>query len=85
MQILDQRTESLIEERKVLARRWVDVATPWGKVRIKIGSMNGTISNYSPEYEDCVRIATQNQVPLKTVMAAAVQEYLRESVPPRGH
>jgi pyridinium-3,5-bisthiocarboxylic acid mononucleotide nickel chelatase len=40
------------EMRQTLARRWESVKTPWGKVRIKIASMNGTISNYAPEYED---------------------------------
>jgi hypothetical protein len=66
------------EQRQVLARRWVDVSTQWGSVRIKIGSMNGTVSNYAPEYEDCRRIAAEHQVPLKTVMQTAVQQYLKE-------
>jgi hypothetical protein len=68
------------EQRQVLARRWVDVSTQWGSVRIKIGSMNGTVSNYAPEYEDCRRIAAEHQVPLKTVMQTAVQEYLKEGI-----
>ena len=54
------------ELRQTLARRWESVATPWGEVRIKIASMNGTITNYAPEYEDCRRIAAENQIPLKT-------------------
>jgi pyridinium-3,5-bisthiocarboxylic acid mononucleotide nickel chelatase len=63
------------EMRQALARKWVTVDTRWGKVRIKIASMNGTITNYAPEYEDCRRIATENHVPLKTVMQEAVQQY----------
>jgi pyridinium-3,5-bisthiocarboxylic acid mononucleotide nickel chelatase len=54
------------------------VRTQWGDVRIKIGSMNGTVTNYAPEYEDCRRIATEHHVPLKTVMQQATQVYLRE-------
>ena len=38
--------------------------------------MNGTVTNYAPEYEDCRRIATEHHVPLKTVMQEASREYL---------
>jgi pyridinium-3,5-bisthiocarboxylic acid mononucleotide nickel chelatase len=68
-----------LENREVLARRWVSVSTPWGEVRLKISSMNGTVTNYAPEYEDCRRLAAEHQVPLKTVIAAAVQAYLQKS------
>ncbi|HKN17633.1 MAG TPA: nickel pincer cofactor biosynthesis protein LarC [Candidatus Sulfotelmatobacter sp.] len=65
------------EARQTLARRWESVATPWGDVRIKVASMNGTITNYAPEYEDCRRIAAAHHVPLKRVMGEAVEAYLR--------
>jgi pyridinium-3,5-bisthiocarboxylic acid mononucleotide nickel chelatase len=65
------------EEREVLQRTWQTVQTPWGDVRIKIASMNGSVTNYAPEYEDCREIAAKNDIPLKTVMQEAVQEYLR--------
>ena len=64
------------EARQTLARRWESVRTQWGDVRIKIGSLNGTISNYAPEYEDCRRIAAEHRVPLKRVMGEAVDAYL---------
>ena len=64
------------EVRQTLARRWESVRTPWGDVRIKIASMNGTVTNYAPEYEDCRRIAAEHQVPLKRVMGEAVEAYL---------
>ncbi len=73
------------EQRQILARRWVDVSTEWGSVRMKIGSMNGTVSNYAPEYEDCRKIASEHQVPLKTVMQTAIQEYLKEGINHQGH
>jgi uncharacterized protein (TIGR00299 family) protein len=66
------------ETRRTLARRWESVRTQWGEVRIKIASMNGTITNYAPEYEDCRRIAAEHHVPLKTVMQEASRAYLRE-------
>jgi pyridinium-3,5-bisthiocarboxylic acid mononucleotide nickel chelatase len=65
------------EVRQVLARRWESVQTPWGDVRIKIGSMNGSVTNYAPEYEDCRKIAVQEHLPLKTVMQEATRLYSR--------
>jgi uncharacterized protein (TIGR00299 family) protein len=65
------------EMRQTLARRWEKVDTTWGEVRIKIASMNGTVTNYTPEYEDCRRIAVEHHVPLKTVMGEAVEAYVR--------
>jgi hypothetical protein len=64
------------EMRQTLARRWENVHTKWGEVRIKIASMNGTITNYAAEYEDCRRIATEHRVPLKTVMQEAARAYV---------
>ena len=66
-----------LEQRQTLARRWVPVTTRWGQVRMKIASMNGTVTNYAPEYEDCRRIAAEQKVPLKTVMQEATQAYLQ--------
>jgi len=51
------------------------VATRWGDVRMKIASINGTVTNYAPEYEDCRRIAAEHRVPLKRVMQEALQVY----------
>jgi pyridinium-3,5-bisthiocarboxylic acid mononucleotide nickel chelatase len=65
------------EARAVLARRWESVPTAWGDVRIKIASMNGSVTNYAPEYEDCRLIAADHHVPLKQVMGAAVEAYVR--------
>jgi len=63
------------EHRRVLARRWETVETQWGPVRIKVANMNGTVSNYAPEFEDCRRIATKHHVPLKKVMEEALRMY----------
>jgi hypothetical protein len=64
------------EVRQTLARRWENATTEWGEVRIKIASMNGTVTNYAPEYEDCRRIAAEHHVPLKRVMQEATRVYL---------
>ena len=63
------------EQRQTLARRWENVNTTWGPVRIKVASMNGTISNYAPEYEDCRALAEAHHVPLKEVLREAVKAY----------
>jgi pyridinium-3,5-bisthiocarboxylic acid mononucleotide nickel chelatase len=63
------------EMRQTLARRWENVSTQWGEVRIKIASMNGTVTNYAPEYEDCRRIAVEQHLPLKTVIQEATRAY----------
>jgi uncharacterized protein (TIGR00299 family) protein len=65
------------EQRQTLSRRWETVDTTWGPVRIKIANMNGTVSNYAPEYEDCRILAEAQHVPLRTVMQEAIQHYLR--------
>ena len=64
------------EKRAVLARRQLTVPTRWGDVRMKVANLNGSVSNYAPEYEDCRRIAEEQHVPLKAVMQEAIKVYL---------
>jgi uncharacterized protein (TIGR00299 family) protein len=64
------------EHREILARKWITVATRWGSVRMKVAGLNGAITNYAPEYEDCRRIARAHRVPLKAVMQEATRLYL---------
>ncbi len=62
-------------ERRVQARRVVEVETPHGKVRVKV-SEDGRCA---PEYEDCRRIAQATNVPLQQIIAEANYAY-RKSV-----
>jgi uncharacterized protein (TIGR00299 family) protein len=64
------------EQRQMLSRRWESVETSWGPVRIKIANMNGTVSNYAPEFEDCRALAKKHHVPLRQVMQAAMNAYM---------
>ena len=64
------------ERRQALPRRHVTVATPWGPVRMKVASLDGLVTNYAPEYEDCRRLAAEHQIPLKTIMQEAIRAYL---------
>jgi hypothetical protein len=65
------------ERRQTLSRRWETVNTTWGPIRIKIANMNGSVSNYAPEYEDCRALAEAKQIPLRTIMQEAIQQYLQ--------
>ena len=67
------------ESRAALTRRHVSVSTKWGDVRMKLANLNGSISNYAPEYEDCRQIAKEKKVPLKTVMQEAIKVYLENT------
>jgi uncharacterized protein (TIGR00299 family) protein len=64
------------EKRHALPRHYESVSTRWGEVRMKVASVNGTVLQYAPEYEDCRRIAVEHHVPLKTVMQEAIRSYL---------
>ena len=63
------------ERRTCLDRKFVDVQTQWGEIKIKIGLLNGVEVNAAPEYEDCRRCAEQHGVPLKLVMQTALAIY----------
>jgi uncharacterized protein (DUF111 family) len=62
-------------ERRVQARRWEEVETPYGRIRVKIGSAG----QYAPEYEDCRRAALASRAPLKDVIAEAGFAYLKQT------
>jgi uncharacterized protein (TIGR00299 family) protein len=71
------------ERRDCLERKSVPVTTQWGTVRVKESSLNGLVSNYSPEYDDCRRIAAQQGVPLKQVQQETINSYLALRTPGR--
>jgi pyridinium-3,5-bisthiocarboxylic acid mononucleotide nickel chelatase len=60
------------ENRVVLAREIIPVATEFGLIRVKAGSFDQEEWNAAPEYEDCRRAAAAYDVPVKTVMQAAI-------------
>jgi uncharacterized protein (TIGR00299 family) protein len=57
--------------RECLEREWLEVETPFGKVRVKVARQHGEVRNAAPEYEDCRRLAAEAGVPVKRVRAAA--------------
>jgi pyridinium-3,5-bisthiocarboxylic acid mononucleotide nickel chelatase len=66
-------------QRERLEREVVGVETPFGTVRCKVARRNGQVVNASPEFDDCVRVATERGIPVKDVHAAAVHAWLGRS------
>jgi uncharacterized protein (TIGR00299 family) protein len=60
-------------ERRVQARSLIEIETQYGQVRVKTSENGG----FSPEYEDCRKLAVEKNVPLKQVLAEANAAYLR--------
>jgi len=44
-------------------------------VRIKLSRSNGHILHVTPEYDDCRKLAVENQVPLQQVISEALRTY----------
>jgi uncharacterized protein (TIGR00299 family) protein len=65
------------ERRSCLERRHVAVATEYGEIRIKVGSLRGETMNAAPEFEDCRAAAAKHHVAIKQVQQAAIAAYLR--------
>ncbi|HEY3392973.1 MAG TPA: nickel insertion protein, partial [Lacipirellulaceae bacterium] len=57
--------------RSVLAREAVNVETPWGPIRGKVAFLPDGSRRFTPEYEECHRIAVREGKPLAEIMAAA--------------
>jgi uncharacterized protein (TIGR00299 family) protein len=62
-------------ERHCLPRRFEEVKTPFGPVRMKVSTYDGRDRLPSPEYEDCRTISMEKNVPLREVMEAATESY----------
>jgi len=62
--------------RECLDRRTVTVTTSVGDVRIKVAERNGEVLNAAPEFEDCVRLAGEHNLPAKTIQALAMKAWL---------
>jgi pyridinium-3,5-bisthiocarboxylic acid mononucleotide nickel chelatase len=62
--------------RECLDREVVAVETPFGPVRVKVARRDGVTVNASPEFDDCVRIGRERDIPVKDVQAAATKAFL---------
>jgi uncharacterized protein (TIGR00299 family) protein len=67
-----------------LRREIREVETRWGRIRVKFSEGDGAITA-TPEYDDCRKIATTHNVPLKTVMEEARAAALASLEPAHPH
>ena len=65
--------------RHKLNRKAAEVATPFGPIKGKLGWLDGRPPQFSPEYDDCARVASEQGVPLRDVYKAAHASYAEAS------
>lgn len=65
------------DRRSCLDRHYATVSTPYGAIRIKIGSLAGETLNVAPEFEDCRAAAAKHRAAVKQVQQAAIAAYLQ--------
>lgn len=62
-----------VVKRTKLMRRFENVKTPYGEVRIKVGAWQGENITRAPELEDCRRLAAQAGVSVRAVYESAAR------------
>jgi len=72
------------DRRSCLDRRHATVSTPYGDIRIKIGSLAGETLNAAPEFEDCRTAAAKHRTAVKQVQQAAIAAYMQQLSPNEG-
>jgi hypothetical protein len=70
--------------RRVLERRQVPVATPWGTVRVKEALRAGIVLHASPEYEDLCTCAEKHGVGIGEVRREVMARYVPPLLLPKG-
>ena len=60
-----------VEKRIEATRKMAKVETSYGEVQCKVSAYDGKIVSIMPEYEDCRRLAAENNVPFKTIWQEA--------------
>lgn len=58
--------------RKILDRTIEEVSTPYGKVKVKIGQLNGQVVTRSPEMDNCIELAEKHNVPVQQIYESAI-------------
>ena len=68
-------------ERRALEREIVEVQTPFGAVRVKLGRQAGEVVQAAPEFDDCLAAARAHGAPVKEVQAAALAAWSNRAGP----
>lgn len=61
--------------RKKLNREMSEIETEYGKVRVKLGKIADEVIKIIPEYDDCKRLAQENNVPIMKVHQAVLNVF----------
>jgi uncharacterized protein (TIGR00299 family) protein len=89
MECFDSLIRVLLEETSTLGVRYYDInritlqrtqkliRTTLGNIRVKIGGVEESTRNISPEYEDCRKIALEKGIPIKRVYDEALMVALK--------
>jgi pyridinium-3,5-bisthiocarboxylic acid mononucleotide nickel chelatase len=64
--------------RTVAERRSLTVELPYGRCRVKVGSLDGEDFVVAPEYSDAVRLAEKTGLPLPEVYSDARYAFARD-------
>jgi uncharacterized protein (DUF111 family) len=64
------RMEKIV--RLKLSRRWEDVETRYGTIKVKLGIKGDRVLQFAPEFESCRLAAERAGVPVREVYAAAL-------------
>jgi uncharacterized protein (TIGR00299 family) protein len=68
------RHREMLRER--LDRTIRTIETPLGAIRFKVATRNGLVVNAAPEFEDCVKVASERGLPIKEVQARAIKAWI---------
>lgn len=68
------RYQEMLRDR--LDREIQAVDTPLGAIRFKVATRDGRVLNAAPEFDDCVRVASEKGIPIKDVQAIAAKAWL---------
>jgi uncharacterized protein (TIGR00299 family) protein len=62
-------------ERRVLERTMKKLRVYGEDVSVKISSLEGTVVNIQPEFEDCLKLAKKSDRPVKEIIQLAIKEF----------
>jgi len=71
--------KQILVDRSCLARKIVEVKTPYGKIRVKIAITPENQQKVSPEYEDCAILAIKYKIPLQQIYHETIALYLDQT------
>ena len=66
--------------RAIIKRKEVRIKTQWGEISGKVSNFHGDV-RFSPEFDECRKIALSNHIPLRTVYRVAAKNFFKDLDP----